>query len=98
MAHILNDTEVKAFNRDGYVIVKSFFAKEEIDKLYGIAISDDVVKNNALDLNDQTGKKTKLTLWFTPGDDVYSCVLRSERMISRVDISSASTSACFTLW
>ncbi len=63
MAHILNDAEVKAFHRDGYVIVKDFFSKEEIDKLYNIAIGDDVVKNNALDLNDQTGKKTKLTLW-----------------------------------
>ena len=84
MAHILNDAAIKAFHRDGYVIIKSFFTKEEIDKLYSIAVSDDVVKNNALDLNDQAGKKTKLTLWFTPGDDVYSCVLRSERMVYSV--------------
>src|SRR6266446_3643954 len=34
MAHILNEEEVLAFHRDGYVIVKNFFAKEEIDKLY----------------------------------------------------------------
>ena len=81
MAHILNETEVKAFHHDGYVIVKNLFTKQEIDKLYNIAVSDDVVKTNALDLNDQTGKKTKLTLWFTPGDDVYSCMLRSERMV-----------------
>ncbi len=84
MADVINETEVSSFHRDGYVIVKNFFSKEEIDKLYSIAISDNVVKTNALDLNDQTGKKTKLTLWFTPGDDVYSYMLRSERMVNSV--------------
>ena len=82
MSRTINSNEVKAFHRDGYVIVKGFFNKIEIDKLYGIAIDDKVVRDNALDLNDQTGKKTKLTLWFTPGEDVYSLMLRSERMVN----------------
>lgn len=84
MSRTINSNEVTAFHRDGYVIVKGFFNKKEIDKLYGIAIDDKVVRDNALDLNDQTGKKTKLTLWFTPGDDVYSLMLRSERMVKSV--------------
>ena len=84
MSRTINSNEVKAFHRDGYVIVKGFFNKIEIDKLYGIAIDDKVVRDNALDLNDQTGKKTKLTLWFTPGEDVYSLMLRSERMVNSV--------------
>ena len=77
----LSPSHVADFHRNGYVIVKSFFNREEIDKLYSIAIDDTVVRQHALDLNDQTGRKTKLTLWFTPGDDVYSMVLRSERMV-----------------
>ena len=84
MPHVLNDAEVKAFHQDGFVIVRNFFNKEEIDKLYGIATGDSVVKQNAVDLNDQTGRKTKLTLWFTPGNDVYSMLLRSERMVNSV--------------
>ncbi len=84
MAHILNDAEVQAFHRDGYVIVKNFFSKKEIDKFYGIAIGDNVMRKHAVDLNDQAGKKTKLTLWFTPGEDVYSLLLRSERMVNSV--------------
>lgn len=81
MAHILTDAEVLSFQKDGYVIVPGFFNKEEISKLYGIAIDDTVMCENALDLNDQTGKKTKLTLWFNPGDDVYSLLIRSKRMV-----------------
>ncbi len=85
MSHsILTDAQVQEFNRDGYVIVKTFFSKSEIDKLYKIAIDDNVVKTNAVNVTDQSGKKSKLTLWFTPGDDVYSCVLRSERMVNSV--------------
>jgi ectoine hydroxylase-related dioxygenase (phytanoyl-CoA dioxygenase family) len=80
----LTEAEVQAFHRDGYVIRKRFFAEQEIDKLYKLAIGDSVVKENALDLNDQTGRKTKLTLWFTPGNDTYSLMLRSERMIKSV--------------
>ena len=84
MARLLADEEVKSFHKDGYVIVPGFFSKAEIDKLYGIAIGDTVIHQHAVDLNDQTGKKTKLTLWFKPGDDVYSLLLRSNRMVNSV--------------
>ncbi len=40
--------------------------------------------NHALDLNDQTGKKTRLSLWFTPGNDVFGYLTRSEKMIGAV--------------
>ena len=84
MARLISDQEVRAFHKDGYVIVPGFFSKEEIDRLYGIAIEDTVIHQHAVDLNDQSGKKTKLTLWFKPGDDVYSLLLRSNRMVNSV--------------
>ena len=84
MSKILTATEVQSFNRDGYVIRKNFFSKEETGKLYGLALDDKIMKENALDLNDQTGRKTKLSLWFTPGNDTYSLMLRSERMVMSV--------------
>ena len=84
MSRIINQTEVQAFQQDGYVIVKGFFSQAEIKKLYGIAVGDTVMQDNAFDLKDQTGKRTRLSLWFTPGDDVYSLMLRSERMVHSV--------------
>lgn len=82
MAHVLNNEEVARFHQDGYVIVRQFFSKPEIEKLYGIAVGDNVMRSNAVDLNDQTGKKTRLTLWFNPGEDVYSMLIRSHRMVA----------------
>ena len=84
MPRLLSADDVKKFHLDGYVIKPQFFSKEEIDKLYGIAVDDNVVRKNAVDLNDQTGKKTKLTLWFSPGNDIYSLMIRSERMVNSV--------------
>jgi len=81
MSYRLTPADVASFNRDGYLIVKHFFSKEETDKLYGIATADTVVKEHATNVTDSTGKNSKLTLWFTPGEDVYSMMLRSERMV-----------------
>src|ERR1051325_625748 len=76
---------VKDFDRDGYIILKGFFSKEEIDKMYKTALADDVMQKNALDLNDQSGKKTRLSLWFTPGSDVFGYMTRSRRMIEAIE-------------
>jgi ectoine hydroxylase-related dioxygenase (phytanoyl-CoA dioxygenase family) len=73
-----------AYEKEGYVIVKGFLAKNEVGHLYDIATGDDVLKSKAFDFNDQSGKRTKLTLWFTPGDDAYGLLTRSEAMLGAV--------------
>ena len=76
--------QINSYHKEGYVIIKNFCSKEEVDKMYGIAIQDDAMAKNALDLNDQTGKKTRLSLWFTPGNDIFGYLTRSKRIINRV--------------
>src|SRR5580704_11285822 len=80
----LSEDQIKSFHKDGYVVIKSFCSKQETDKLYVTAIEDSSITKNALDLNDLTGKKTKLSLWFTPGNDVFGYLTRSERMVKAV--------------
>jgi ectoine hydroxylase-related dioxygenase (phytanoyl-CoA dioxygenase family) len=72
------------YNRDGYLLVKDFCSQPEINKLYKTALEDDAMSKNALDLNDLSGKKTRLSLWFTPGNDVFGYLTRSKKMISSV--------------
>ncbi len=83
--YVLTNEEVQAYHRDGYVIVKGFLKQPEVEKLYKIAVNDEAVTTNAIDLNDNTGKKTKLTLWYKPGNDAYGLLTKSERMIKNVD-------------
>lgn len=82
--HVLTPEETVLYERDGYVVIKSFFSQAETDKLYAAALEDEVMRKNALDLNDQTGKKTRLSLWFTPGDDIFGYLSRSRRVIDSV--------------
>ena len=81
----LSKEQVESYHKDGYVIVPGFLNVEEAQKLYGIAIEDSNISKHAFDLNDQTGKKTKLTLWYTPGNDAYGLLTKSHRMVTSVD-------------
>jgi ectoine hydroxylase-related dioxygenase (phytanoyl-CoA dioxygenase family) len=76
--------QIADYKRDGYLLVKNFCSQPEINKLYKTALEDDAMRKNALDLNDQSGKKTKLSLWFTPGNDVFGYLTRSEKIIASV--------------
>ena len=79
MKHIqLTAEQIQSYHRDGYLIVKNFLSKEEVDKLYQIATGDDTLQKHAFDLNDQSGKKTKLTLWYTPGNDAYGLLTKEQ--------------------
>jgi len=80
----LTPEQVASYHQDGYILVKNFCSKKEIDKLYSTALQDAAMKENAIDLNDQSGKKTRLTLWFTPGNDVFGYLTRSEKMVKSV--------------
>ena len=80
----LTDRDIEQFNDQGYLLIKGFYSKEETDKMYSEAIADDAMQKNALDVNDKSGKKSRLSLWFTPGDDVFGYMTRSARMVNAV--------------
>jgi ectoine hydroxylase-related dioxygenase (phytanoyl-CoA dioxygenase family) len=81
---MLTHAQINQYHHDGYLVLKKFCSKQEIDKLYGVAVKDDAMRKNALDLNDQSGKKTKLSLWFTPGNDVFGYLIRSRKVIESI--------------
>lgn len=80
---MLSNKQVIDYHQDGFLVVRNFFSSAEIDLLYQTATDESVV-NHAFDLNDQEGKKTKLTLWFTAGDDPFGLMSRCKRMIDSV--------------
>lgn len=82
--NVLTPQQKDQYAHDGYLIISDFLNAEEIALLYGLATEDAEMRTHAFDLNDQTGKKTKLTLWFTPGDDTYGVLIRSERLVKSV--------------
>ena len=77
--------QIEQYNQDGYLILKGFLNSEEISKLYQIAIDDKAMSHNAINVNDSTGKRSKLSLWYKPGNDVYGLLTRSESLVNSVD-------------
>ena len=81
----LTPSQIKQYNEDGYLILSDFFNKEEASKLYQIAIEDSVVSKNAINVNDSSGKRSKLSLWYKPGNDVYGLLTRGETLVNSVN-------------
>ncbi|MDT0650631.1 phytanoyl-CoA dioxygenase family protein [Autumnicola edwardsiae] len=80
----LKDKET--FDRDGYLLIPSFLEKEEVDILYGIAKEDPIINKKSYDRGDKEGLRTKLTLWYSLDDSIYSTLARCDRMVSGVEI------------
>ena len=82
----LTDKQANDFVNDGYIIVPALFTKPEISKLYNVAIEDEVITKNSYNMTDKEGKNSKLALWFTPGNDIYGLLSKSERIVNAVDL------------
>lgn len=80
----LSKEQIDSYESDGYIIVKDFLGVKEVNRLCDTAFGNNVMIKNSLDLNDQSGKKTKLSLWFTPGNDPFGYLIRSQRMQNAV--------------
>jgi ectoine hydroxylase-related dioxygenase (phytanoyl-CoA dioxygenase family) len=90
----LTASQKAQYNSDGYLIIRDFLSKEEINLLHDIATKDNILKDHAIDLNDQSGKRTKLTLWFTPGNDTFGLLTRSQRIISALQTLLGDGEVC----
>jgi hypothetical protein len=80
----LTPEQLSDYDRDGYLVIREFCSPAEISKLYAAALADEAMSKNAVDLNDQSGKKTRLSLWFTPGNDIFGYFTRGRRLVDTV--------------
>lgn len=82
----LIDKDKDTYDRDGYLLIPSFFNKQEIDLLYGIAKEDVIIRKTTYDRTDKEGLSTRLSLWFSLDDSIYSLFARCDRMVSGVQL------------
>lgn len=82
---LLTHAQIEQYNTDGYLIVRGFYDEEEVSRLYRIAIDDAAISKHAINVNDSTGKRSKLSLWYKPGDDVYGLLTRGKTLVGAVD-------------
>lgn len=91
----LNKEQINQYFEDGYLIVKGFLNVQEVERLFTTAIEDKIMSKNAINVNDSSGKSSKLSLWYKPGDDLYGLLTRSESLVSSVDkLLEGNTKVC----
>ncbi len=78
---LISASQVEAFQRDGYIVVKNLFSVEEVQLLLATARGDRSVEDGALRRADGEGGITRLKVWNLEGDDVYGLVARSRRVV-----------------
>lgn len=85
MGFQLSGAQSEAFDRDGYVTVKSLFDAEEMDLLRRAMEEDPAVRDHILIRADRHGGGTRIALWNRAGNSVYGLAARSARMVDTAE-------------
>ena len=88
-------TDKDSLDRDGYVIVRSFFSPEEAELLLNASIQDENIKKNTFGREDSGGTETKLTLWYNHGEDIYGAFSKNEYIIDAVEMLLGERTALY---
>jgi hypothetical protein len=81
----LTPDEAAQFERDGYLLVRGLFDRDEMACLLDYARHDQAMLARAYDRKDAQGQATRLALWNTPGNDLYGLFSRSPRIVDRME-------------
>ncbi|XP_041369685.1 uncharacterized protein LOC121383658 [Gigantopelta aegis] len=77
--------EVKAaFDKNGYIIVRGILAPEELNRLKKVLEENKDIESHQWATDDGEGRKSRLTAWLYPGNDVTGMYARSHRMVDTV--------------
>jgi ectoine hydroxylase-related dioxygenase (phytanoyl-CoA dioxygenase family) len=77
--------QIASFHRDGYLFVEQFLDAEETALLAQAARHDDQLKAAAMGVKDTAGRRTNLSLWNHPGEDIYGMIARAEKTVNAME-------------
>jgi ectoine hydroxylase-related dioxygenase (phytanoyl-CoA dioxygenase family) len=81
----LSADQVSAFHRDGYLLVPGFLDAAETANLLEAARKDEKLQKSGMDVKDSQGRRTNLSLWNHPGNDIYGAIARCARVVNSVE-------------
>ena len=77
----LTEPQVDLFHRQGFLLIENLLDPEETRLVLDAARSDQAMRDHAMQIADTQGRRTSLSLWNHPGDDIYGMVSRSEKIV-----------------
>jgi ectoine hydroxylase len=82
---VVSDQDVRAYEEDGFVIVRNFLGAEEIELLGRAAREDRVLDQHSFGRADGEGGTVRLSVWNHPTDTIYGAVARSESVVNSAE-------------
>ena len=79
---MLTESQLQAYRKDGFILIKSLFDKEEIALLKNAALADRELDKRSYGRADGEGGTVRLSIWNHPGDTIYGMFARSERLVN----------------
>ena len=84
MSPACSESDIQQFKTDGFLIVKNLLTEAEIRLLGDVARADQDLAKSAYSRLDASGQETVLAVRNDLGDDMYSTIARSRRIVSRM--------------
>jgi len=91
----LTPKDVAAYHRNGSVIVEDVFSAEEVAVLIDAVEQGQRVAGTILDRDDGGGRSSRLAIWHELGDDLWSTVSTSPRIVNNIRILLGEDTAFF---
>ena len=73
------------YERDGFIVIRGMFDREEIDLLRRAAKEDRQLDQHAFGRGDGEGGTVRLSLWNHPGDTLYGMFARCESIVNSAE-------------
>ncbi|MCC7085075.1 MAG: phytanoyl-CoA dioxygenase family protein [Pirellulales bacterium] len=81
----LYESQVAQFHSDGYLVIENLFDPAEMDLLLKIAKADQAMARDSYGRKDTQGGVSKLWLSYELGDDIYSTICRTSRVVEPLE-------------
>ncbi len=81
MLHPVTTEQINDFERDGFIVWRGLLNSDEAQLLRTISIADRDLAASAYGRQDATGQSVTLAVRNSLGDDIYSAIVHSERVV-----------------
>jgi hypothetical protein len=81
----LDNTQLEAYERDGFVQIPGFFDSKELEPLLDAYRQDPSIRGSLYGMLDHEGAPHPICIWTELGDDIIGLVPRMERMVDATE-------------
>jgi len=82
---VLSNAQVADYHRDGFVIVRELFSREEIQPLFDAYRADPTIGGSLYGMVDRTGNAHPINIWVDLADDMIGMIPRMPRMVDSAE-------------